>query len=151
MKAKVGSCVLKDVRNLNMLPLVSISKCLHYFWLALSCLFFISSIKYSRWYKWTLHPWCIRTNAGDQQSRKEIWGRRSDESLYKKKEVAVIRTNNCDDDQVLFMDVSLFSMCQSESLGTGNSVDMSITSGVSSKKKKVRRFLKGHIGLRLIC
>lgn len=47
----------------------------------------------------------------------------------------MIRTNNCDDDQVLFMDVSLFSMCQSESLGTGNSVDMSITSGVSSKKK----------------
>lgn len=84
MKAKVSSCVLKDVRNLNLLPLVSISKGFD-FWLALSCLFFISSIKYSRWYKWNLHPWCIQTNVGDQQSWKEIWGRRSDESVFIKK------------------------------------------------------------------
>lgn len=57
------------------------------------------------------------------------------EVFIKKKIATVICTNNCDDGQVLFMDVSLHSMCQSESLGTGDGVDMSLITGVSLKYK----------------
>lgn len=45
-----------------------------------------------------------------------------------------------DDGQVLFMDVSLHSMCHSLTVGTGNGVDMSIMTGVALKDK-VRHFL----------
>lgn len=41
----------------------------------------------------------------------------------------------CDGGQVLFMDVSLHSMCHSLSVGTQNNVDMSITTRVALKDK----------------
>lgn len=56
----------------------------------------------------------------------------------------------CDDGQVLFMDVSLHSMCHSPSAGTRNRVHMSITTGVALKGK-VRHYLQGHMILGQMC
>lgn len=54
----------------------------------------------------------------------------------KKKDVVMCTTKvYCDDGQVLFMDVSLHSMCHSLSVGTGNGVDTSIITGAALKDK----------------
>lgn len=58
----------------------------------------------------------------------------------------------CDDGwmEVLFMDVSLHSMCHSLSVGRGDGVGMSIITGVALKDK-VRHSLQGHTVLGLMC
>lgn len=48
------------------------------------------------------------------------------------------------------MNVSLHSMCHPLSVGTGNSVDLSIITGVALKDK-VRHSLQGRILLGLMC